>query len=77
MKFEDAIAKFLNEECIVYFNYQSDLGSSTIDGTITEIGDGWFRLKDTNDVESIVNSVNVVRVMEIPRKPNGKKKLFY
>lgn len=77
MKFEDAIRKFLNEECVIYFSYESDLGSSAAEGTITEIGDGWFSFKDSSGVENIVNTLHVVRVMEIPRKPNGKKKLFY
>lgn len=77
MKFEDAIRKFLNEECVIYFSYESDLGSSAVEGTITEIGEGWFSIKEESGVESIVNVAHVVRVMEIPRKPNGKKKLFY
>ncbi len=76
MKIEDALQQFLNTECLVYVNYES-LGGSTIEGTITEIGEGWLRLKDEEETESIINLANVIRVRDIPRKANGKKKLIY
>ncbi len=76
MKFEEALRQYLNTECLVYVNYES-LGGSTIEGTITEIGDGWLRLKDEEETESIINLANVIRVRDIPRKANGKKKLIY
>jgi len=76
MKIEIALQQFLNTECLVYVNYES-LGGSTIEGTITEIGEGWLRLKDEEETESIINLRNVIRVRDIPRKANGKKKLIY
>ena len=76
MKIEDALQQFLNNECLVYVNYES-LGGSTIEGTITEIGEGWLRLKDEEETESIINLANVIRVRDIPRKANGKKKFIY
>lgn len=76
MKIEDALQKFLNEECAVYVTYAS-MNGSVIQGTITEIGEGWLKLIDSENTESIINIANVIRVRDIPRKSNGKKKIIY
>lgn len=74
MKIEDALQKFLNEKCMVYVTYAS-MNGSVIDGTITEIGEGWLKLIDNDNAESIINIANIIRVREYPRNKNGKKKM--
>ena len=73
MKIEDALQKYRDQECAVYLcDNQCHLQC-----TIVEIGDGWIRVIHEDKTESIINLNNLVRVREIPRNKNGKKKLIY
>lgn len=75
MKIEQALQRFLNEECLVYVTYAT-MNGSILEGVITEIGDGWLRMTDKAETESIINLDNVIRVREYPRNKNGKKKII-
>lgn len=44
MKIEEAFARYLGQEVLVYTVSQGGSLSSVIDGTLEEIGDGWVRV---------------------------------
>ena len=69
MKIEEAFARYLGQEVLVY---------TVIDCTLEEIGDGWVRVTQGDDRnESIVNTANIIRIREYPRNKNGKKKMVF
>lgn len=77
MKIEEAFARYLGQEVLVYTVSQGSL-SSVIDCTLEEIGDGWVRVTQGDDRnESIVNTANIIRIREYPRNKNGKKKMVF
>ena len=49
MKFEEAFAKYLGQEVLVYTVSQGGSLSSVIDCTLEEIGDGWVRVTQGDD----------------------------
>ncbi|WP_295208406.1 hypothetical protein [Ruminococcus sp.] len=79
MKIEEAFARFLGKEVLVYtLPQQGGSLSSTIECTLEEIGEGWVRITQGDDrYESIVNIANIIRIREYPRNKNGKKKLVF
>lgn len=78
MKFEEAFAKYLGQEVLVYTVSQGGSLSSVIDCTLEEIGEGWVRVTQDDDKnESIVNTANIIRIREYPRNKNGKKKMVF
>ena len=77
MMIEEAFARYLGQEVLVYTVSQGGSLSSVIDGTLEEIGDGWVRVTQGDDRnESIVNTANI-RIREYPRNKNGKKKMVF
>lgn len=78
MKIEEAFAKYLGQEVVVYTVSQGGSLSSVIDCTLEEIGEGWVRVTQDDDKnESIVNTANIIRIREYPRNKNGKKKMVF
>lgn len=79
MKIEEAFARYLGQEVLVYTVSQGgSLSSAVIDCTLEEIGDGWVRVTQGDDRnESIVNTANIIRIREYPRNKNGKKKMVF
>ena len=77
MKIEEALAGFVGKEVIVYTVSNGLATGGAIECTIDEIGDGWLRIKQENDNESIMNIDNVIRVRDYPRNKNGKKKMIF
>lgn len=78
MKIEEAFARFLNAECLVYTVESGDLSGNPLQCTLEEIGEGYIRIsqgKERN--ESIVNIRNIIRIREYPTNKNGKKKLVF
>ena len=74
MKIEEAFARYLEQDVLVYTVSQGGSLSSVIDCTLEEIGDGWVRVTQGDDRnESIVNTNNIIRIREYPRNKNGKK----
>ena len=72
MKIEEAFARYLGQEVLVYTVSQGGSLSSVIDCTLEEIGDGWVRVTQGDDRnESIVNTANIIRIREYPRNKNG------
>ena len=61
MKIEEAFARYLGQEVLVYTVSQGGSLSSVIDCTLEEIGDGWVRVTQGDD----------------PRNKNGKKKMVF
>lgn len=79
MKIEEAFAKFLNQEVIIYTTGSASVSAGAIDCVLSEVGDGWVRITQGDEDEqneSIVNIRNIVRIREYPRKKNGKKKII-
>ena len=75
MKIEEAFARYLGQEVLVYTVSQGGSLSSVIDCTLEEIGDGWVRVTQGDDRnESIVNTTNIIRIREYPRKVKTKTK---
>ena len=75
MKIEEAFARYLGQEVLVYTVSQGGSLSSVIDCTLE---DGWVRVTQGDDRnESIVNTVNIIRIREYPRNKNGKKKMVF
>lgn len=78
MKIEEAFARYLGQEVLVYTVSQGGSLSSVIDCTLEEIGDGWVRVTQGDDRnKSIVNTTNIIRIREYPRNKNGKKKMVF
>lgn len=78
MKIEEAFAKYLGQDVLVYTVSQGGSFSSVIDCTLEEIGDGWVRVTQGDDrSESIVNTANIIRIRDYPRNKNGKKKMVF
>ena len=78
MKIEEAFARYLGQEVLVYTVSQGGSLSSVIDCNLEEIGDGWVRVTQGDDRnESIVNTANIIRITEYPRNKNGKKKMVF
>jgi len=76
MKIEEAFARYLGQEVLVYTVSQGGSLSSVIDCTLEEIG--WVRVTQGDDRnESIVNTANIIRIREYPRNKNGKKKMVF
>lgn len=68
MKIEEAFARYLGQEVLVYTVSQGGSLSSVIDCTLEEIGDGWVSVTQGDDRnESIVNTANIIRIREYPR----------
>ena len=67
MKIEEAFARYLGQEVLVYTVSQGGSLSSVIDCNLEEIGDGWVRVTQGDDRnESIVNTANIIRIREYP-----------
>ncbi len=77
MKIEEAFSRFVGKEVIVYTVSNGLATGGLIECTLDEIGDGWLRIKQENDNESILNIDNVIRVRDYPRNKNGKKKMIF
>ena len=77
MKIEEAFARFIEEEVLIYAVSQGGSVSATIECTVKEIGDGWVRIAQEDNTESIVNIANIIRIREYPRGKNGKKKIVF
>lgn len=78
MKIEEAFARYLGQEVLVYTVSQGGSLSSVIDCTLEEIGDCWVRVTQGDDRnESILNTANIIRIREYPRNKNGKKKMVF
>lgn len=78
MKIEEAFARFLHQECIVYTVSTGGSVSACVECTLEEVGDGWVRISQGEDRnESIVNTANIIRIREFPRNKNGKKKIIF
>ena len=69
MKIEEAFARYLGQEVLVYTVSQGGSLSSVIDCTLEEIGDGWVRVTQGDDRnESIVNIANIIETKTAKRK---------
>ena len=77
MKIEEAFSRFVGKEVMVYTVSNGLATGGLIECTLDEIGDGWLRIKQENDNESILNIDNVIRVRDYPRNKNGKKKMIF
>lgn len=77
MKIEEAFAGFVGREVLVYTVSNGLATGGLIECTLQEVGDGWIRITQTDDNESIVNISNVIRIRDYPRNKNGKKKMIF
>ena len=72
MKIEEAFARYLGQEVLVYTVSQGGSLSSVIDCTLEEIGDDWVRVTQGDDrKESIVNQDKRVSTKQKRQKENG------
>ena len=77
MKIEEAFARYLGQEVLVYTVSQGGSLSSVIDCTLEEIGDDWVRVTQGDDRnESIVNTANIIRIKSIHETKTAKRKWF-
>lgn len=63
--------RLIGEDCIIY-TITSESGS--IQGVLKEVEDGGLVIEKTTGETEIVNLDFVTRILEYPRKKNGKKK---
>lgn len=78
MKIEEAFARFLGTEVLVYTVCTGGSVASVIECTVEEIGEGWVRVTQGDyRNESIININNIVRIREYPKNKNGKKKMIF
>jgi len=71
-KMHELLEKYIGKECTVY-----TLGDNNVTGTVTALKDGWLSIADKLGNEEVLNLDYIVRVREIPRNKNGKKKAIY
>ncbi len=73
-KFMESFAKqFIGKECLIYIMSGS---LSNVTGTIKEVQDGGMLVEGSDKQLQVINLEYVTRIMEYPRKKNGKKKLL-
>lgn len=77
MKIEEAFSRFVGKEVIVYTVSNGLATGGLIECTLDEVGDGWLKITQTDNNESIVNISNVIRIRDYPRNKNGKKKMIF
>lgn len=71
-KFMESFAKqFIGKECLIYIMSGS---SANITGIIKEVQDGGMLVEGRDKQLQVINLDYVTRIMEYPRKKNGKKK---
>lgn len=74
MKIEEAFARYLGQEVLVYTVSQGGSLSSVIDCTLEEIGDGWVRVTQGDDRnESIVNTTQYHQDKRVSTKQKRQK----
>ena len=73
MKIEEALGKFVGQECLIYFCNGGIFGT-VIECTVIEVGDGWLRIEQSDKTESIVNISNILRIREYPRNKKDRKR---
>lgn len=67
-KMHELLEKYIGKECIIYTL------NSQLNDTITTIQDGWLSLTDAGGNTEVINLDYIIRLSEMPRKKNGKKK---
>lgn len=77
MKIEDAFARFIGKEVLVYTLSNGLATGGLIECTLQEVGEGWIRITQQDENESIVNIDNIIRIRDYPRNKNGKKKVIF
>lgn len=77
MKIEEAFSRFVGKEVIVYTVSNGLATGGLIECTLDEVGDGWLKITQTDNNESIVNISNVIRIRDYPRNKSGKKKVIF
>ncbi len=63
--------RFIGKECIIYTITSND---GSVQGVITEVGDGGMVIEKKSGELEIVNLDYVTRIREYPRTKTGKKK---
>ena len=78
MNIKESLQKFVieGESYLIYTTFGASLSGNVLEAVITEIGDGWISITETDGSQSIVNMENVIRVRKYPKKKNGKKKVI-
>lgn len=68
-KMHELLVKYIGQECVVY-----TLSGSQLIGTVNSIKDGWLSLTNEGGKDEVLNLDYIIRIREVPRKKNGKKK---
>ncbi len=78
MNIKESLQKFVieGESYLIYTTFGASLSGNVLEAVITEVGDGWISITETDGSQSIVNMENVIRVRKYPKKKNGKKKVL-
>lgn len=78
MNIKETLQKFVieGESYLIYTTFGASLSGNVLEAVITEVGDGWISITETDGSQSIVNMENVIRVRKYPKKKNGKKKVL-
>ncbi len=74
MTIEGAFQRYIGRDVLVYYNNGTVV--STIECQLTEVGDGWIKIKQDDESESIVNVNHIFRLREHPLNSKGKKKII-
>ena len=80
MTIEEAFARFVGQEELIYTSTSGTVSGGVIECVVEEVGDGFVRISQGEEDErneSIVNTRNIIRIREYPRKKNGKKKMIF
>lgn len=73
MTIEGAFQRYIGRDVLVY--HHTGAGISTIECQLTEVGDGWVKIKQDDESESIMNVKYIIRMREHPLNSKGKKKI--
>lgn len=65
----ELLEKYIGQECLVY-----TLSGNQIIGTVNSVKDGWLSLTNESGKDEVLNLDYIIRIREVPRNKNGKKK---
>lgn len=74
MTIEGAFQRYIGRDVLVYYNNGTVV--SKIECQLTEVGDGWVKIKQNDESESIMNVKYIIRMREHLLNSKGKKKII-
>lgn len=75
MEIERAYQRFIGKDVVVYLYFYES--TEEIECVLDEVGDGWIKVTQDDESESIILTDKILRIRTHPLNKNGKKKAVY